>query len=94
MDITKRVIPQDVDLPGRQTSRTGSTDSFPYLFNLMVIVVVPMSYGVADTADIRKHRIHGVARSGGFHSRDNRLKGDPHHAWSSVQVVLACECLS
>jgi hypothetical protein len=56
--------------------RAGRIDGFHQLFNLMVIVVVPIGYGVADTADIRKYRIHGVARSGGFHSRDNRLKGD------------------
>jgi hypothetical protein len=54
--------------------------------------MVPMSYRVADKADIPKYHTHGVARSIGFHSGDNRLKGDPHHAWSSVQVVLACEC--
>jgi len=59
--------------PNRQTSRGGSTDGFPYVFNLMVIVVVPTSYCVADTADIPKYHTHGVARSGGFHSRDNRL---------------------
>ena len=82
MDVTQRAISRKMLIgPAVGHRAQEAIDSFPYVFNLMVIVVVPMSYGVADTADIRKYRIHGVARSGGFHSRDNRLKGDPHHAW-------------
>jgi hypothetical protein len=62
MDITRRMIPpQDVDLPDRQASRAGNTDGFPCVCNLMVNVIVPMSYRVADKAVIPKYHSHGVA---------------------------------